>query len=353
EKSYKDIPDGLADEVILVDDQSRDKTVKIAKKLGLTVFIHPNNLGYGGNQKTCYWEALKRKPDVVIMLHPDYQYDATLMVFATVEREKVKLKEEKFTITVFESLEPAKPSIDEMLPKVLNPGLMNTVAVKIKNEGRNYVTEVEAKEILAAYKIPVAKTLLAKNKEEAIQLSKNLKYPLVAKIVSPQIIHKSDVGGVVLNIKNEIELEQAYDKIMNNVKKNVSNAEILGIALQEMAPQGVESIIGSTKDIQFGPTVMFGLGGIFVEIMKDVSFRIAPFSKSTAIDMINELNGKSILYGVRGEKPKDIESLSDAISRISQLVTEFPEIKELDANPTLVYENGICVVDARIILEKK
>ncbi|MEM3965980.1 MAG: acetate--CoA ligase family protein, partial [Thermoplasmata archaeon] len=142
---------------------------------------------------------------------------------------------------------------------------------KIKNEGRNYVTEVEAKEILAAYKIPVAKTLLAKNKEEAIQLSKNLKYPLVAKIVSPQIIHKSDVGGVVLNIKNEIELEQAYDKIMNNVKKNVSNAEILGIALQEMAPQGVESIIGSTKDIQFGPTVMFGLGGIFVEIMKDVS----------------------------------------------------------------------------------
>ena len=224
---------------------------------------------------------------------------------------------------------------------------------KIKNEGRKYVTEVEAKEILAAYKIPVAKTLLAKNKEEAIQLSKNLKYPLVAKIVSPQIIHKSDVGGVVLNIKNEIELEQAYDKIMNNVKKNVSNAEILGIALQEMAPQGVESIIGSTKDIQFGPTVMFGLGGIFVEIMKDVSFRIAPFSKSTAIDMINELNGKSILYGVRGEKPKDIESLSDAISRISQLVTEFPEIKELDANPTLVYENGICVVDARIILEKK
>ncbi|MEM0298584.1 MAG: acetate--CoA ligase family protein [Thermoplasmata archaeon] len=224
---------------------------------------------------------------------------------------------------------------------------------KIKNEGRNYVTEVEAKEILAAYKIPVAKTLLAKNKDEAIQLSKNLKYPLVAKIVSPQIIHKSDVGGVVLNIKNEIELEQAYDKIMNNVKKNVSNAEILGIALQEMAPQGVESIIGSTKDIQFGPTVMFGLGGIFVEIMKDVSFRIAPFSKSTAIDMINELNGKSILYGVRGEKPKDIESLSDAISRISQLVTEFPEIKELDANPTLVYENGICVVDARIILEKK
>ena len=224
---------------------------------------------------------------------------------------------------------------------------------KIKNEGRNYVTEVEAKEILAAYKIPVAKTLLAKNKEEAIQLSKNLKYPLVAKIVSPQIIHNSEVGGVVLNIKNEIELEQAYDKIMNNVKKNVSNAEILGIALQEMAPQGVESIIGSTKDIQFGPTVMFGLGGIFVEIMKDVSFRIAPFSKSTAIDMINELNGKSILYGVRGEKPKDIESLSDAISRISQLVTEFPEIKELDANPTLVYENGICVVDARIILEKK
>lgn len=229
---------------------------------------------------------------------------------------------------------------------------VRSILKKIKNEGRDYVTEVEAKAILEAYRIPVAKTMLAKTKEEAEELSKNIKYPLVAKIVSPQVIHKSDVGGVILNIKTPEELVNAFEKIILNVKTKVPNAEIIGVAVQEMAPQGTESIIGSTKDVQFGPTVMFGLGGIFVEVMKDVSFRIAPFSKSTAIDMINELNGKAILYGVRGEKPKDIESLSDAISRVSQLVTDFPEIKELDANPTLVYEEGIKVVDARIILEK-
>ncbi len=235
----------------------------------------------------------------------------------------------------------------------VDTGKVRNIFERIKKEGRDFVTEVEAKEILEAYRIPVAKTVLARTKEEAVQLSKNMKYPLVAKIVSPQVVHKSDVGGVVLNIKDEMELQQAYERIVLNVRKNVPNAEIVGIAVQEMAPPGTESIIGSTKDVQFGPTVMFGLGGIFVEVMKDVSFRVAPFSKSTAIDMINELNGKAILYGVRGEKPKDIESLSDAISRISQLVTEFPEIKELDANPTLVYEEGIKVVDARIILDKK
>ncbi|MGB9814935.1 MAG: acetate--CoA ligase alpha subunit [Thermoplasmata archaeon] len=235
----------------------------------------------------------------------------------------------------------------------VDQGVVRSILDRIRAEGRDYVTEVEAKEMLSAYHIPVAKTKLARTKEEAIEISRNMQFPLVAKIVSPQVIHKSDVGGVILNIKSPEELGDAFDKIVTNVKNKVPNAEIIGIAVQEMAPPGTESIIGSTKDIQFGPTVMFGLGGIFVEVMKDVSFRIAPFSKSTAIDMINELNGKAILYGARGEKQKDIESLSEAISRISQLVTEFPEIKELDANPTLVYENGIKVVDARIILEKK
>lgn len=224
---------------------------------------------------------------------------------------------------------------------------------KILKENRYYVTEVEAKEILDAYRVPVAKTKLAITKEDALKLAGEMVFPLVAKIVSPQIIHKSDVGGVVLNIKNADDLLAAYDKIINNVKSKVPDAEIIGVAIQEMAPQGTESIIGATKDVQFGPTIMFGLGGIFVEVMKDVSFRIAPFSKSTAISMIKELNSRAILEGTRGEKPKDIEALSETISRISQLVTDFQIIKELDANPTLVYENGIRVVDARIILDKK
>ncbi len=214
----------------------------------------------------------------------------------------------------------------------------------------NYVSEIDAKIILDKYGIPVAKTVLIKSKDEIDNLDIN--YPVVAKIVSRDVIHKSDVGGVILNLKNKDELKEAYDKIIDNVRKKLPNANIEGIAVQEMAPQGIEIIVGSTKDPQFGPTIMFGLGGIFVEVMKDVSFRIAPFSKSVAIEMINEIKGKSILYGARGSRGGDIDKLAEAISRISQLVTDFPEIKEFDANPIMVYENGIKVVDARIILEK-
>ncbi len=222
----------------------------------------------------------------------------------------------------------------------------------IRKENRSYVTEIEAKEILSAYGVDVAKTVLMKSKDEVDKILSSLNFPLVAKIVSPQVIHKSDVGGVVLNIKSRDELISAYDKIIKNVKEKVPNAEIIGIAVQEMAPQGIESIIGATKDIQFGPTVMFGLGGIFVEVLKDVSFRVAPFSKSTALDMVREISGRAILEGARGEKPRDFEALGETISRISQLVVDFPEIKELDANPTILYEHGLKVVDARIILEK-
>ncbi len=221
--------------------------------------------------------------------------------------------------------------------------------IEINRNG--YVNEIDAKNILSKYGIPVAKTVLARSKDDLNNMN-DIVFPVVAKIVSKDVIHKSDVGGVILNIKNMDELKNAYDRIMENVKSKIPDASIEGIAVQEMAPQGIEVIVGSTEDPQFGPTMMFGLGGIFVEIMKDVSFRIAPFSKSIAIDMINETKGKAVLSGARGSKGGDMDKLAEAISRISQLVSDFPEIKELDANPIMVYENGIKVVDARIILKR-
>ncbi len=224
------------------------------------------------------------------------------------------------------------------------------ILTDINKRKSRYVTEIEAKQIFEAYKIPTANSKLAKTEDEAVKLAKEIGYPVVMKIVSPQIIHKSDVGGVKINIRTDDDVRKAYNQILNNVSKIDPKPEILGILVQEMAPSGTECIIGSTQDPQFGATVMFGLGGVFVEVLKDVSFRIAPFSKNTAKQLIDEIEAKAILHGTRGEKPKDIETLAETISRFSQLVEDFPELKEVDANPTILYEKGLKVVDARIIL---
>ena len=186
-------------------------------------------------------------------------------------------------------------------------------------------------------------------------------YPLVMKIVSPQIIHKSDAGGVKVNIKDEAGVRAAWKTIMDNAKafiakKDIKDAAIHGILLQSMAPLGKEVIVGSVNDPQFGPTVMFGMGGIFVEVLKDVTFRVAPFSQKTAMGMLPEIKSYKILQGTRGEKRLDQERLSEIISRISQLVSELSdEIAETDANPIMLYPEGegLAVVDARIILKKK
>lgn len=227
---------------------------------------------------------------------------------------------------------------------------VKTILAEINKRKNRYVTELEANQIFEAYKIPTAKSMLAKTEEEAVRLAKQIGYPVVMKIVSPQIIHKSDVGGVKINIKTDDDVKKAYNQIINNVSKIDPKPEILGILVQEMAPSGTECIIGSTQDSQFGATVMFGLGGVFVEVLRDVSFRIAPFSNNTAKQLIDEIEARAILHGIRGEKPKDIEALADTISRFSQLVEDFPELKEVDANPTILYEKGLKVVDTRIIL---
>jgi acyl-CoA synthetase (NDP forming) len=222
---------------------------------------------------------------------------------------------------------------------------------KARKEKRNYLLEPEAKTICSKYGIPVTKFKVAKNIEEATKFAEETGYPVVLKIVSPDVIHKFDVGGVILNLKSTEEVRDAYNKILMNVKKYKPDAKIVGILVQEMAPPSTEVIVGATKDPQFGPALMFGFGGIFVEVLKDVAFRIAPITRSEAQGMITEVKAYPILRGYRGQPPADINAIIEILLNTSKLVMDHPEIKELDLNPIMVYEKGAKTVDARIILE--
>jgi acyl-CoA synthetase (NDP forming) len=229
--------------------------------------------------------------------------------------------------------------------------IISEIFNKVKKEGRKFLLEPEAKTVCAEYGIPVTDFKVAKNGTEAVKFAQKIGYPVVLKIVSPDIIHKSDVGGVVVNLKDANDVQSAYKQIMNNVKKHQPNAKIVGVLVQEMAPQSTEVIVGATKDPQFGPTLMFGLGGIFVEILKDVTFRIAPVTEDEAREMITAVKAYPLLKGYRNTPPADIEAIVKILLNTSRLVMEHQEIKELDLNPIMVYEKGAKTVDARIILE--
>jgi acyl-CoA synthetase (NDP forming) len=222
---------------------------------------------------------------------------------------------------------------------------------KARKEKRTLLTEIESKELLKAAKIPVVETRLATSKTEAMEMAKKMGFPVVMKIVSPNVVHKSDAGGVKLNILNATQAGKAYSEILASIKKHYPKAKIVGITVQKMAKQGIEVIIGMTKDAQFGPVIMFGLGGILVEVLKDVSFRIVPMTKRDAAEMITEIKGFPILKGYRGQDPADVPYLEELIVKVSDFVDKNPEIKELDLNPVFAYKTGALAVDARIILE--
>jgi len=222
---------------------------------------------------------------------------------------------------------------------------------KVRREGRKFLLEPEAKEVCMEYGIPVTRFRVAETVEEAVQIAGEIGYPVVLKIVSPDIIHKSDVGGVMLNLKSPEEVRGAYQTIMENVKRHKPDARITGVIVQEMAQPSTEVIVGAIKDPQFGQTLMFGLGGIFVEVLKDVTFRVAPITELDAREMITEVRAYPILKGYRGRPPADIDAIVGILLNTSRLVMDHPEIKELDLNPIMVYEKGAKTVDARIILE--
>lgn len=226
-----------------------------------------------------------------------------------------------------------------------------TILDKVKTERRTVLTEFESKKLLERAGIPVVETRLVRTKRETISVSKEMGFPVVLKITSPDIVHKSDSGGVKLGIANATQAGKAYSEIMLSIKQRYPGAIIHGLTVQKMAPPGIQVIVGMNKDPQFGPVLMFGLGGILVELLKDVSFRIVPVTKRDAAEMIREIKGYPLLEGYRGQEPANIDALQDIIVMVSQFVERTPEIKELDLNPIFAYRDKAVSVDARIVLE--
>jgi acyl-CoA synthetase (NDP forming) len=218
-------------------------------------------------------------------------------------------------------------------------------------ETQNLLTEVESKELLKKAGIAVVEARLARSKKEAIATSREMGFPIVLKISSSDVVHKSDSGGVRLGLANASQVGKAYSQIIFSIKQAYPEARIEGVSVQAMALPGVEVIVGMSKDAQFGPVIMFGLGGILVEVLKDVSFRMVPLTERDARDMIKEIKGYPVLQGYRGQKPASIAALEQLIVKVSEFVEKNPQIKELDLNPVFAYPDRAVAVDARIILE--
>jgi len=213
------------------------------------------------------------------------------------------------------------------------------------------LNEVESKAMLKAAGIPVVDTRFARNMKEAVAISKELGFPVALKVMSAEVVHKSDAGGVKLRLENVSQVEKAYSAMMASVKAMYPKAKIDGVSVQRMARPGVEVIVGMSKDPQFGPVLMFGLGGILVELLKDVAFRIVPVAKFDAAEMIREIKGFPMLTGFRGSEPCDLNALEKLIVSVSNFVEKHPEVKELDLNPVFAYKDGVTAVDARVVLE--
>ena len=226
------------------------------------------------------------------------------------------------------------------------------IFAQVRAEGRVTIGDAEAREIMQAYGIPIPQSKLARTPEEAVEIAEEIGYPVVMKVASPDILHKTDIGGVKLNIASATDVRDAFDLLVYRATRFMPDAEIWGCLVQEMVKEAKEVIVGMNRDPQFGPLVMFGLGGIYVEALRDVSFRIAPFSRQEAEEMIREIRSYELLKGVRGERPADIAAIVDCLLRVSQLATDFPEIVELDINPLMVKEagGGAVAVDMRLVL---
>ena len=224
------------------------------------------------------------------------------------------------------------------------------ILAQVKQKNRTILTEIEAKQILLQSGINCTDTQLATTKDAALKLSEKFGFPVVLKVSSVDITHKSDAGGVKVNLQNKAEVKNAYDSIINSCKAAVPNARIEGVTVQGMAKPGVEVIMGIIKDPSFGPVIMFGMGGIFVELFKDVSFRVVPIEKADAEEMIDEIKGKKLLQGYRGQEPANFNSLQQMLLKLSEFANSTPEIKEIDMNPVFANKDGAVVVDARIIL---
>lgn len=241
---------------------------------------------------------------------------------------------------------------DDRRDKGRNVVAQHEIIVGALQRGRTLLTEIEAKQVLQELGIDTAMGQLATSEAEAVQAAATIGFPVVLKISSAEIVHKSDVGGVQLNLQTPDAVRQAYRDILQRVAEREPNASIEGVAVQPMAQPGIEVIIGMSKDVSFGPVLMFGLGGVMVEILKDVAFRIVPVSERDAEEMIRDIKGFPVLDGYRGAAPADLGALQHLLRTISDFVEATPAVKEIDLNPVYAYPDGALAVDARIILEE-
>ena len=225
-----------------------------------------------------------------------------------------------------------------------------TIIDHARQQGRTILSEVEAKQLLAEAGIPVVEARLATSREDAVGTAGELGYPVALKVVSAQITHKSDVGGVKLNLASAEEVGGAFDSIMKAAGDAAPDATIDGVSVQRMAEPGIEVITGMTLDAQFGPVLMFGLGGVLVEVLKDVAFRVVPITPRDARQMVRDIQGFPVLQGHRGQEPTDLDALEGLLLKLSEFVEGHPEIVELDLNPVFAYPTGAVAADARIVL---
>jgi len=227
------------------------------------------------------------------------------------------------------------------------------VIARVHAEGRTSIGDSEAREILQAYNMHIPRSEIAPDPERAAEIASQIGYPVVLKIASPDILHKTDVGGVKVGLQNAEAVRDAFELMVYRAQRYVPEARIWGCLVQEMAPSdGLEVLVGMNRDPQFGPLVTFGLGGIYVETLKDVTFRIAPFSRQEAEEMIGEIRAHALLDGVRGKPAMDKDAIVEALLRMGQLVQDFPDIVELDINPLMVYPRGqgAIAIDMRLVL---
>ncbi len=241
--------------------------------------------------------------------------------------------------------------VEEPIPFVFDRDTICKTFASVRADRRTTLMETEARDIAQAIGLTLPRTELARNPDEAVEVAGRIGYPVAMKIASPDILHKSDIGGVRIGIQNETDARDAFDLVTYRARRMMPDAQVWGVTVQQMVPAGREVIIGMSRDPQFGPLLAFGLGGIYVEVLKDVTFRVAPVAPREADDMINEIRTAPLLRGIRGQAASDVGAIRDALLRVSQLVTEFPEILEMDVNPLVVHGRGAMAIDIRMVIE--
>ncbi len=232
----------------------------------------------------------------------------------------------------------------------MSPPVVERILQAALRENRKSLLESEAREICRAYGMPTPDFIVARNASEAVEAAEKVAFPVVLKIMSPDILHKSEARGVLLDLRSRDEVERGYQQVIDNTKVYNDNARVEGVIVQHMAPKGLEVIVGGIRDSQFGPTILFGLGGIFVEVLKDVTFRVAPLEELDSREMIKEIRSYPVLKGIRGLPAADEEAIVRIIQGTSRLMLENSCVGQIDLNPIMVYGTGANIVDARVIL---